>query len=187
MNQSLSEQLVSQTVAYAGKVPAVILTLVIGIIVLRLVKMVVRRGVRLGRLEPTLATLVESLVGFTGWVIILAALASVLGLQQLSLALGGSLALVAMALAAGVNSITQDLMAGIFLIADEDFRVGVRVKTGSLEGTIERVTIRKTKIRDDGGLLHTVPNRMIDGATYIITGGPGVKKEAEEKATGASV
>ena len=98
----------------------------------------------------------------------LAAVTASLGMQQVSLALGGSVALVAMALASGMNSVTQDLLAGVFLIADDDFRVGYKVKTGSLEGMVESVTIRKTKIRDEEGVLHTVPNRIIDNATYTL-------------------
>ena len=61
---------------------------------------------------------------------------------------------------------TQD-RCGCLLIADDDFRVGYTVKTGALEGVVESVTIRKTN-QGRGRDLHTVPNRLIDNATYII-------------------
>ena len=128
------------------------------------------------RIDPTLATLLQSIVGFVGWIFVLAAATASLGMQQVSLALGGSVALVAMALASGMNSVTQDLLAGVFLIADDDFRVGYTVKTGALEGVVESVTIRKTKIRDAEGILHTVPNRLIDNATYTLID-PGEEEE----------
>ena len=59
-------------------------------------------------------------------------------------------------------------MAGIFLITDEDFTVGRVIKTAGLEGTLKQVSIRKTKIVDNEGHLHVIPNRTIDGATYTI-------------------
>ena len=83
-----------------------------------------------------------------------------------------------MALATGLNSVAQDLLAGIFLLSDEKFTVGIRVKAGGVEGTVEELTIRKTRIRDDNGELHTVPNRNVDSATYIIHD----RKVAEEQA-----
>ena len=131
-------------------------------------KLIVGRATKMTRIDPTLGTLLQSMASFAGWVFVLAAATASLGMQQVSLALGGSIALVAMALASSVNSVTQDLLAGVFLIADQDFKVGYTVKTGNLEGVVESVTIRKTKIRDAEGVLHTVPNRLIDNATYTL-------------------
>mgnify|MGYP002351443583 CR=1 FL=1 len=158
----------TQMAHYLGKAPGAILTLVIGAIAVRVIRSIVARTTSATHIDPTLASLLQSGVGFVGWVFVLAAVTASLGMQQVSLALGGSVALVAMALASGMNSVTQDLLAGVFLIADDDFRVGYKVKTGSLEGMVESVTIRKTKIRDEEGVLHTVPNRIIDNATYTL-------------------
>lgn len=158
----------SQVTGVLSKVPAAILTLAVGGVAVRLLKSIVGRATSITRVDPTLGTLLQSIVSFAGWVFVLAAVAGSLGMQQVSLALGGSIALVAMALASSVNSVTQDLLAGVFLIADQDFKVGYTVRAGGLEGIVESVTIRKTKIRDSEGVLHTVPNRLIDNATYTL-------------------
>ena len=123
--------------------------------------------------------MVLSVVSFAGWIFGLAAALSVMELHQLSLALGGSIALITMAMATGLNSVTQDLMAGMFLIGDEEFTVGKRVKAGGVEGNIVGVSIRKTRIQDDSGQVHTIPNRNVDGAIYIIMDD---KADTEEKA-----
>ena len=59
---------------------------------------------------------------------------------------------------------TQDLLAGIFLLGDKEFcKRRVRIKAGGVEGELEELTIRKTRIRDAEGNLHVDPNRNVDG------------------------
>jgi len=165
---SVWQSIVVANLDYVARIPSALLTLLAGYIILRLIKSIVRGAMTVAKVDGTLRSMVVSTIGFAGWVLIIAAALSVMQLHQLSLALGGSIALVAMALATGLNSVAQDLLAGIFLLADEQFAVGVRTKAGGVEGVIEELTIRKTRIRDDEGNLHTVPNRNIDQATYVI-------------------
>src|SRR5690606_23529312 len=157
-----------ENAVYIARLPAALLTLAVGYIALRLIQKAIRTGARLAGLDRAIKTMIQSIVGFVGWVLILAAALSVMNLNQLSLALGGSVALVAMALATGINNVAQDLMAGICLLSDKRFHVGARVRVSGVEGVVEGVTIRKTFIRSDDGWLHTVPNRQIDQNTYVI-------------------
>jgi small-conductance mechanosensitive channel len=173
----------SHVTGILSKLPGAIFTLAIGALVVKALRLMVGRATKVTRIDPTLGTLLQSITSFAGWVFVLAAATASLGMQQVSLALGGSIALVAMALASSVNSVTQDLLAGVFLIADQDFKVGYTVKTGGLEGVVESVTIRKTKIRDAEGVLHTVPNRLIDNATYTLLD-DGIDDSRESKAKG---
>lgn len=171
-----------ENVEYIAKAPAALLTLGIAYLVLKAVKRVVRMAARVARINATVESMLLSAIGFVGWVLAVAAALNVMGLSQLSLALGGSVALVAMALATGLNNVTQDLLAGIFLLADEEFVIGRRVKAGGVEGVVEELTIRKTRIRDLEGNLHTVPNRTIDQGTYVIYPSEKRSEEPEGKA-----
>lgn len=168
---SLAENAITEVSGVAGRIPGAIVILLLGWLILFIIKRMIRRVSRISRLDPTLKSLVISVVSFVGWVMVIAATLNALGLQQISLAVGGSVALVAMALATGLNAIPQDLLAGIFLISDDDFRVGYRVKAGGVEGIVERLSVRKTKIRSDDGQLHVIPNRNVDAATYVILAG----------------
>ena len=170
----------TQVTGILSKVPAAILVLLVGGVVVRLAKSVIGRAASVTRLDPTLGSLLQSVVTFAGWVLVLTAATASLGLQQVSLALGGSIALVAMSLSSSVSSVAQDLLAGVFLIGDRDFRVGYMVRTGAVEGIVESVSIRKTKIRDGDGTLHTVPNRLIDNATYVTVNTEMTQPEDEE-------
>ena len=177
-------QLWSQISAYVGKLPGALITLGAGALLLRFLKGAVARAAALARLDPTLRGLLQSAVGFAGWVLVIAAVLNALGLSQISLALGGSIALIVTAIVTGLNTLAQDLLAGIFLISDSDFRVGARVRAAGLEGVVEQLTIRKTKIRDASGLLHVVPNRNIDAATYTILAPPGASWPAAGEGPG---
>lgn len=153
---------------YVEKLPAALVTLVIAYILIRLAKSAVLKVTALARADRTIQTMFQSVVGFVGWILALAAVLNVMELSQLSLALGGSIALIAMALTTGLNNVAQDLLSGIFLLSDREFATGKWVKAGGVEGRVEELTIRKTRIRDRDGNLHTIPNRNVDGATYVI-------------------
>lgn len=166
--EELWSQIIGENAVYIARLPAALFTLLVSWVVLRLIQKAIRTAAQLAGLDRAVKTMVLSIVGFVGWVLALSAALSVMNLNQLSLALGGSVALVAMALATGLNNVAQDLMAGIFLLSDKRFHVGARVRVSGVEGVVEGVTIRKTFIRSDDGWLHTVPNRNIDQNTYII-------------------
>jgi len=135
----------------------------------------------LAHLEATAKSLLSSSVSFVGWVIGISATLNALGLTQVSLALGGSVALVAMALATGLNTVSQDLLAGIYLLSDDDFVIGARVRAAGVEGEIIRLSMRKTKVKDKDGLIYAIPNRNIDAATYtIVEKGPPKARQKEE-------
>lgn len=173
------EQMVRENMVYITRIPAALFTLLIAYIVLRILQNGIRTATRLGRIDPRIQGVILSVVGFVGWILALSAALGVMNLSQLSLALGGSVALVAMALATGLNSVAQDLLAGIFLLSDANFKVGARVRAGGVEGIVEELTIRKIRIRGDDGWLHTIPNRNVDSNTYVVMdreeGGPVAK------------
>ncbi|HIQ00190.1 TPA: mechanosensitive ion channel, partial [Candidatus Bipolaricaulota bacterium] len=50
----------------------------------------------------------------------------------------------------------------------EDLRLGFRIKTGSVEGIVEKIDLRKIRIRDDHGQLHVLPNRAVEGAPWVV-------------------
>lgn len=177
----LVTSLLRENIDYIAKAPAALLTLAVAYFVLKGLRRVLRAAMRVARINVTIESMLLSAVGFVGWVLAAAAALNVMGLSQLSLALGGSVALVAMALATGLNNVAQDLLAGIFLLADDEFVIGRRVKAGGVEGVLEELTIRKTRIRDSEGNLHTVPNRNVDQGTYVILA-PGEGEEAGGKA-----
>jgi small conductance mechanosensitive channel len=67
-----------------------------------------------------------------------------------------------LAIGFGAQSVVEDLLRGVFMLAEDQFGVGDRISVGSVNGYVERVTLRTTVIRDTQGTLWHVPNSQID-------------------------
>ncbi|MDO4663070.1 MAG: mechanosensitive ion channel family protein [Tissierellia bacterium] len=66
------------------------------------------------------------------------------------------------AIAFGAQSIVSDIIRGIFILLDGQLNVGDWVSASGIEGTVESVGLRITKIRDYDGSLYTIPNSQIE-------------------------
>ena len=64
-------------------------------------------------------------------------------------------------LAVGAQDIVRDVLNGIFMVFEDQIGVGDKVNLGEVDGTVEEVTIRVTKIRDKEGALWFVRNGQI--------------------------
>jgi small conductance mechanosensitive channel len=62
------------------------------------------------------------------------------------------------ALAFGAQSLVKDVLAGIFMIIEDQYGVGDVIDTGEATGTVEDVTLRVTKVRDSSGVIWYVRN-----------------------------
>ena len=65
----------------------------------------------------------------------------------------------------GAQYLIRDLIAGIFIILENQYRVGDVVKVADIGGLVEEVTLRKTVLRDLDGIVHHVPNGEIKTAS----------------------
>jgi small conductance mechanosensitive channel len=65
----------------------------------------------------------------------------------------------------GSQSLVKDFLTGIFVMLENQYRVGDWVKIGEASGTVRRVTLRITRLRDGDGNLHVIPNGQI---THLI-------------------
>jgi small conductance mechanosensitive channel len=58
----------------------------------------------------------------------------------------------------GAQSLVKDLVAGLFVILENQYRVGDVVKVADVAGIVEDINLRRTVLRDLDGIVHTVPN-----------------------------
>ena len=65
------------------------------------------------------------------------------------------------AIAFGSQTIIQDFIMGIFIVIDDRISVGDWVIAAGCEGTVEKLNLRTTLIRDFNGSLHIIPNSKI--------------------------
>jgi small conductance mechanosensitive channel len=72
------------------------------------------------------------------------------------------LGIAGLALALGTQAAIRDAINGIFLLAEDQYRTGDVVRIADVTGTVESVSLRRTIIRDDDGVVHSVPNGSIN-------------------------
>ena len=73
----------------------------------------------------------------------------------------GSLGLIGAAVALGAKEFFADILGGIVLIMDRMISRGDWIQTPEVEGTVERVGLRATRVRQFNKALVTVPNSML--------------------------
>ena len=73
--------------------------------------------------------------------------------------------IVGVAVGFGAQYLIRDLIAGIFIIMENQYRVGDVVKVADIAGLVEYITLRKTVLRDLDGIVHHVPNGEIKTAS----------------------
>ena len=87
-----------------------------------------------------------------------------IALGEVGLDLGPLLAgagIVGLAIGFGAQSLVADFIAGVFVIIEDQYGVGDWVDVGSASGTVERVSLRTTVLRDAHGTVWVVPNGEI--------------------------
>jgi small conductance mechanosensitive channel len=62
------------------------------------------------------------------------------------------------ALGFGAQTLVRDVIAGVFILAEDQFAVGDLIEVGGKAATVEALTVRSTTLRDFNGYLHFVPN-----------------------------
>ena len=72
------------------------------------------------------------------------------------------LGITGLALALGAQTLVRDGINGIFLLAEDQYRTGDVVRIADVTGTVESISLRRTIIRDDDGVVHSVPNGSIN-------------------------
>ncbi len=79
----------------------------------------------------------------------------------------GSLGLVGMAVALGAQDFIKNMFAGLTIFLDRVFEKGNWIKTTDVEGTVEEIGFRATKVRQFDKALVTIPNSKLANEALI--------------------
>jgi small conductance mechanosensitive channel len=114
---------------------------------------------RLEARSETLSAVAASFVSILVWLV---AAVAILGVLEINLApLLASAGIAGVALGFGAQTVVGDFLAGIFIITEDQYGVGDIVDLGDAIGTVEKVSLRVTRIRDLDGTVWHVPNGEI--------------------------
>ena len=149
----------------------ILITVVAAVLATLILRVIVRRFQRKLEQAPHLseagnlqraATLAHALSAT--FVVIVWVLAAMLILNYLDVPLApfiASAGIVGVALGFGAQSIVKDTLTGFFILLENQFDVGDTVSIGAITGTVERMTMRITVLRDANGTAHFIPNSSI--------------------------
>jgi small conductance mechanosensitive channel len=106
-----------------------------------------------------IASLLESVVATVVWAVAALLVIDKLGINLAPLLAGVSIA--GIAIGFGSQSFVQDVIAGLFMLVEDQYGVGDVVDVGDAQGTVEAVTLRTTIIRGVDGTRWYVSNGKI--------------------------
>lgn len=122
---------------------------------------VAKRAETLGRVLRYVVAVVVGLVAFT----------LVLGEMGVSVApILGAAGVVGLAVGFGAQSLVKDYFTGLFILLENQIRVGDVVDVGAHAGLVESVTLRHVQLRDIEGRVHFVPNGQIASVINLSRG-----------------
>ncbi|MDD3711566.1 MAG: mechanosensitive ion channel family protein [Patescibacteria group bacterium] len=136
----------------------------IGIFVRRLVNRVVNTNNNyskeaLKKRKDTLNRIFSVSIGAIIWI-----LTAFMILQELGVQIGPFLAaagIAGLALGFGGQYLIRDLISGLFIIAENQYRIGDIVSFDGTSGTVQDITLRMTTLRDLDGVVHYIPHGEI--------------------------
>ena len=110
-----------------------------------------RQNTLIGMFDAILRVMIWLIAGFT--------ILGYFGINLAPLLAGASV--LGVAIGFGAQSLIKDFLSGLFIILENQYRVGDIVELDKSEGRVEQITIRSTIIRDNDGSVHYIPNGTI--------------------------
>lgn len=151
---------------FSGKILRSILAFIITYILIKLCNYIIKRTFSLeGRSRirdrerlRTLEAILRSTINY-GLIIILILYTLSLWFGALGITLAG---IGGIALGFGAQSFIKDLLAGIFILLEDKYKIGDFVTLNNKSGFVIDIGIRTTKLKDLNGEIHMIPNGSVD-------------------------
>ena len=150
----------NQLIDLLGKTILSLIVLALFTILGRILRSTVKRVVNRTSRNANLPTLLSNLV-YVGLIIV--ALISILsiytgaGLSTVLTLFG----LVSLAVSLSIQDILKNFVSGVYLLLEQPFSIGDRVKVRDVEGQVENIEIRTTQLHTDDGVQVFIPNSIV--------------------------
>ena len=147
------------------KLVVILIIMVFTWLLLKVREILIARAFRFSRLdEKKQSTLQSLLLSMTKYIIFIIAILMIL--DNIGVAVGPIIAgagVLGLAVGFGAQTLVKDLIAGFFIIFEDQFSVGdyVTINNGEINGTVVSVGLRATKIRTWGQHLVVIQNSEI--------------------------
>lgn len=69
--------------------------------------------------------------------------------------------IVSLAVGFGSQALVRDFVTGIFILTENQYNIGDRIRAAGVEGTVREIKLRTTTLVGDDGVVHIIPNSSI--------------------------
>jgi small conductance mechanosensitive channel len=127
------------------------------------IRLMDRRGggttIEMEKRAATLIAVMTKLANFCIWMIAL-----VMSLTELNFhiePLLAGLGVAGLALGLGAQTLIKDWLGGLFLLLEDQLRIGDSVTINGISGSVEEINLRTVLLRGENGAVHIIPNGSI--------------------------
>lgn len=150
--------------------PTALVTLLIGILAIRILSWIASWIIGFIRMPKGLKEIIISMIDALLTIFLVITVLQALGLGNLALVFSAFVAAAGIAIGSGSSTLVADIIGGIYLARDRDFAIGDIVQAGDnkVEGEIISMDMRRTRIKDGDGRIHSMPNSLIERKEYTL-------------------
>lgn len=149
--------------------PKIILVLLGAYILTKILRAIARKSadLRVSKLPPgvrvqQVRTVASVLTSVGVFVIFFVATLEILSLLGLNLGpMLASAGIAGLAIGFGAQTLVHDFINGFFILLENQYDIGDTIRVAGVKGTVERMSLRNTVLRDEDGTVHIVPNSSI--------------------------
>lgn len=121
-----------------------------------------------GQRISTISGVVRLVISITVWIVVVLTVMAIWGIPMGPLVAVG--ATVGVAVGFGAQDFVRDVIAGFFVLLEDQYAVSDVVTIAGVTGSVEAVTLRTTVLRDLEGVQHHVPNGEVRVSSNYTTG-----------------
>ena len=139
--------------------------LIIGLIIVRWVKKILRRAKVFNKMEPTAAGFLKNLIHVMLLAIVILSAAGVMGVP-LSLFVT-LVSLVGAAITLAVQGVLSNFIGGVVILILKPFKVGQYIKVGDIDGTVQLIGMYYTTLVTPDGKQISLPNSQLTNSAIF--------------------
>lgn len=139
--------------------------IVIVVLICALLSLFKRKVKIANKKAATITSLILSLLKWTAIIVAFFLVLSKWGVDTAKIL--ASIGIIALIIGLGCQSLISDIVAGIFLVADNAFEVGDIVVIDGFRGTVIEIGLKTTKIEDAGGNIKLISNSHINSMVNL--------------------
>ncbi len=159
------EQAMELAALYGSKVLLALLTLVVGLWVIRYIVSLIDKALKLSKVEDTLSIFLEKLVGTILKVLLLISVASMVGIETTSfIAIFGAAGL---AVGLALQGSLANFAGGVLILLFKPFKVGDFIETQGYSGVVKSIQIFNTVLHTGDRKTIIIPNGPISNGSIV--------------------